>query len=141
MAPLHLGCQACDIFNFLLFNFLSLIALPNLPESLQKIYGLRRSQNWIVLDRFYSRRGGFDFTTLTYADDVALLIVEKFLQTVSHLMQGALVKKSCGNGLWVKSYKVELVLLTRRGITRGWQISIIFTTGFAMIGCVKFEEN
>ncbi|XP_058982786.1 uncharacterized protein LOC131804232 isoform X1 [Musca domestica] len=54
---------------------------------------------------------------VAYADDVVLLIAGKFVQTISDLMQGALVTLSRWarrNGLGVNPSKTELVIFTKR---------------------------
>ncbi|XP_073821296.1 uncharacterized protein [Musca autumnalis] len=55
--------------------------------------------------------------TTAYADDVVLMISGKFPQTVSDVMQGALIKLAGWahqNGLMVNPSKTELVLFTRK---------------------------
>ncbi|XP_073811046.1 uncharacterized protein [Musca autumnalis] len=55
--------------------------------------------------------------TVAYADDVVIMITGKFPQTLSELMQGALVKLSRwahNNGLGVNPSKTELVLFTNK---------------------------
>jgi len=54
---------------------------------------------------------------VAFADDVVLLVIGPFLDTISNLMEGALIKlsdwaKSCGLG--VNPTKTELMLFTKK---------------------------
>ena len=78
---------------------------------------------WCLVDKLLARISGGGLYAQVYADDICLLAVGKFPNTVSGLIQGTLctVEVWCGElGLSFNSEKTGLIAFMRRGKLRGF---------------------
>ena len=82
----------------------------------------------LVVDEILLKLERKGVTVIAYADDIAILVTGKFLDTLSELIESALstVKRwTEGTGLGVNADKTELVLFTRRHKTPVFNLPVL----------------
>jgi hypothetical protein len=95
----------------------------------------------LIVDELLWELNDDDYYTVGYADDIAILINGKFLQTVSEVLQTALctVQQWCKRtNLPINPNKTVIILFTRMRDIRGLQEPILFNNTIQLSSEVKY---
>jgi len=101
----------------------------------------------LVVDRLLTFTNGPGFSTFGYADDIVIIVEDKFAHTVREIMQEALkvvVKWAVKEGLNISPHKTAIVPFTKRRNTEGLGPLTLYGKELTMLGVTldsKFNWN